>query len=131
MSLELRDLDAPKVRRLYGRIVDEAQAIARDGGTRVAFAPITDHGPAPTDPRVRAVIAEAARGLGLSSRALPSGAGHDAQEMARLAPTGMIFVPSVGGISHSPREFTRPEDCANGANVLLHAVLAIDAQRLG
>jgi N-carbamoyl-L-amino-acid hydrolase len=131
MSLELRDLDAPKVRRLYGRIVEEAQAIARDGGTRVAFAPITDHGPAPTDPRVRAVIAEAARGLGLSSRALPSGAGHDAQEMARLAPTGMIFVPSVGGISHSPREFTRPEDCANGANVLLHALLAVDGQRLG
>ena len=131
MSLELRDLDAPKVRRLYGRIVDEAQAIARDGGTRVGFAPITDHGPAPTDPRVRTVIAEAARGLGLSSRALPSGAGHDAQEMARLAPTGMIFVPSVGGISHSPREFTRPEDCANGANVLLHALLAVDGQRLG
>jgi N-carbamoyl-L-amino-acid hydrolase len=51
--------------------------------------------------------------------------------MARLAPTGMIFVPSVGGISHSPREFTRPEDCANGANVLLHALLAVDGQRLG
>jgi N-carbamoyl-L-amino-acid hydrolase len=131
MSLELRDLDAAKVRRLYGRIAAEAQALAREGGTRVAFAPITDHAPAPTDPRVRAVIADAARGLGLSSRALPSGAGHDAQEMARLAPTGMIFVPSVGGISHSPREFTRPEDCVNGANVLLHAVLAVDGGRLG
>lgn len=131
MSLELRDLDAAKVGRLYRRITEEAQAIGRDGGTRFAFASITEHGPAPTDPRVRALIAEAARGLGLTSRVLPSGAGHDAQEMARLAPTGMIFVPSVGGISHSPREFTRPEDCANGANVLLHAVLAADAQRLG
>jgi N-carbamoyl-L-amino-acid hydrolase len=131
MSLELRDLDAPKVRRLYGRIVDEAQADRprRRHPRRVR----ADHRPrSRADRPARApVIAEAARGLGLSSRALPSGAGHDAQEMARLAPTGMIFVPSVGGISHSPREFTRPEDCANGANVLLHSVLAVDAQRFG
>ncbi len=128
MSLELRDLDAAKVARLYRRIGDESRAIGRDGGTTVAFAPITEHAPAPTDPRMRTIIADAARGLGLSSRVLPSGAGHDAQEMARLAPTGMIFVPSVGGISHSPREFTRPEDCANGANVLLQAVLAVDGR---
>ncbi len=127
MSLELRDLDAPKVARLYARIAAEAEAIGRADGTTIGFAPITEHAPAPTDPRVRAVIAGAARGLGLTSRVLPSGAGHDAQEMARLAPTGMIFVPSVGGISHSPREFTRPQDCANGANVLLQSVLAVDA----
>ncbi len=57
---------------------------------------------------------------------MPSGAGHDAQDIARIAPTGMIFVPSVGGISHSPNEFTRPEDMANGANVLLQAILKID-----
>jgi N-carbamoyl-L-amino-acid hydrolase len=57
---------------------------------------------------------------------MPSGAGHDAQMMAQLAPMGMIFVPSVGGISHSPKELTSWTDCANGANVLLHAVLALD-----
>ena len=57
---------------------------------------------------------------------MPSGAGHDAQNMARIAPTGMIFVPSVGGISHSPKEYARPEDMANGANVLLHTILKID-----
>ena len=130
MSLELRDLDAAKVARLYARIGEEAQAIGREGGTTVAFAPITEHAPAPTDPRMRAIVADAARGLGLSSRVLPSGAGHDAQEMARLAPTGMIFVPSVGGISHAPREFTKPQDCTNGANVLLQAVLAVDARDL-
>ena len=59
-------------------------------------------------------------------RVRPSGAGHDAQEMARIAPTGMIFVPSVEGISHSPKEFTRPEDMGNGANVLLQTILRID-----
>jgi N-carbamoyl-L-amino-acid hydrolase len=57
---------------------------------------------------------------------LPSGAGHDAQMMARLGPIGMIFVPSVGGISHSPRELSRWEDCAQGADVLLGTILALD-----
>jgi N-carbamoyl-L-amino-acid hydrolase len=57
---------------------------------------------------------------------MASGAGHDAQEMARIAPTGMIFVRSVEGVSHSPKEFTRPEDMANGANVLLQTILRID-----
>ena len=57
---------------------------------------------------------------------MPSGAGHDAQDMALIAPTGMIFVPSKSGISHSPKEFTSAEDMANGANVLLHTILALD-----
>jgi len=58
---------------------------------------------------------------------MPSGAGHDAQDMVSIAPTGMIFVPSRSGISHSPKEFTSAEDLANGANVLVRALLAIDA----
>jgi beta-ureidopropionase / N-carbamoyl-L-amino-acid hydrolase len=57
---------------------------------------------------------------------MPSGAGHDAQMMARLCPMGMIFVPSIDGISHSPRELTTWEDCARGARVLLDTVLAMD-----
>ena len=57
---------------------------------------------------------------------MPSGAGHDAQELALIAPMGMIFIPSVGGISHSPREFSHGYDVVNGANVLLNAVIAAD-----
>jgi beta-ureidopropionase / N-carbamoyl-L-amino-acid hydrolase len=57
---------------------------------------------------------------------LPSGAGHDAQIIAALCPMGMIFVPSVDGISHSPRELTRWPDCANGADVLLATILRLD-----
>ena len=86
--------------------------------------------PALTDPRIQRIIAAAAHGLGLTSMEMPSGAGHDAQDIARIAPIGMIFVPSVGGISHSPREFTAPADIANGVNVLLRTVLAIDAGEL-
>ncbi len=60
---------------------------------------------------------------------MQSGAGHDSQEIALVAPVGMIFVPSVGGISHSPKEFTKGTDMANGANVLLQTILSIDKEQ--
>jgi N-carbamoyl-L-amino-acid hydrolase len=73
-------------------------------------------------------IAAAATALRLPFHIMPSGAGHDAQMMARIAPMGMIFVPSAGGISHSEREFTALEDCVNGANVLLHTIFQLDEE---
>lgn len=126
LSLELRDLDAAKINMLYEKIRAEAQQIAAASRTKFDFKDININIPAPTDPRIRTLIGEAAKELGLSTKLMPSGAGHDAQDMARLGPVGMIFVPSVGGISHSPREFSRPEDIANGANVLLHTLLKLD-----
>ena len=130
LGLELRDLDAGKVQMLYQRIRNEASEIARSTGTSFDFTETNNIVPAPTDERIRKLIGETARSLGLSARWLPSGAGHDAQEIARLGPVGMIFVPSVGGISHSPKEFSRPEDIANGANVLLHTLLKLDSMTL-
>lgn len=127
LSLEIRDLDAGKIQRLFERIRFESREIARRHGTPFEFREIAAAAtPAPTDERIRNVVARSAEKLGLSFREMPSGAGHDAQNMARISPTGMIFVPSVNGISHSPREFTRPEDMANGAEVLLNTVLALD-----
>lgn len=126
LSLELRDLDAAKIKMLYEKIHAEAQQIAAASKTKFDFKEINVNIPAPTDPRIRSLISDAARELGLSTKLMPSGAGHDAQDMARLGPVGMIFVPSVGGISHSPREFSHPADIANGANVLLHTLLKLD-----
>ncbi|MGH6887400.1 MAG: M20/M25/M40 family metallo-hydrolase, partial [Geminicoccales bacterium] len=63
-------------------------------------------------------------------RRMPSGAGHDSQEIAHVAPIAMIFVPSEGGISHAPKEYTAPADIANGVNVLLRTLLAIDRRGL-
>jgi N-carbamoyl-L-amino-acid hydrolase len=126
LSLELRDLDAARINMLYEKIRAEAQQIVAASRTKFDFKEINVNIPAPTEPRIRTLISEAAKELGLSTRLMPSGAGHDAQDMARLGPVGMIFVPSVGGISHSPREFSRPEDIANGANVLLHTLLKLD-----
>ena len=80
---------------------------------------------------MRAIIDDAAKALGYTTRGLPSGAGHDAQSMAPLGPLGMIFIPSIGGISHSPREFSTPEDIARGARVLMGAVQRADAANLG
>jgi N-carbamoyl-L-amino-acid hydrolase len=126
-TLGLRDLDAAKVQMLFEKIQSEVRQIEGATGTKFDFKQVNASQPAPTDERFRGVIDDAARKLGLTTKLLPSGAGHDAQEIAHLAPVGMIFVPSRDGISHSPREFSEPADITNGANVLLHALLKLDA----
>jgi len=130
LGLELRDLDGAKVLTIYQKIREEASVIAKSTGTTFDFTETNSIVAAPTDQRIRKLIDETAKSLGLSTKWLPSGAGHDAQEIARLCPVGMIFVPSVAGISHSPKEFSRPEDIANGANVLLHTLLKLDSLTL-
>ncbi len=129
-TLELRDLDPARVEALFAAITSEAERIAAETRTIVDFRPTMNSVAAYTDPRVREATAAAAAALALSSLTMPSGAGHDAQNLATICPAGMLFVPSVGGISHSPREFTRDEDVVNGANVLLGAVLRLD-EKLG
>ncbi len=130
MSLELRDLSADKIQSLYKTIEEEAALISKKTGTQITFDPIDAMAiPAPTDPAIRRQIAESAEELGLTSHFMPSGAGHDAQDMAKIVPTGMIFIPSVGGVSHSPKEFSHMSDVVNGANVLLKTILKIDQQR--
>jgi N-carbamoyl-L-amino-acid hydrolase len=125
-SLELRDLDDTKIATLFAQIQREARTIGDALGTTFEYKDLHVNVSAPTDARMRDLIAQSAKDLSLSTRLMPSGAGHDAQAMAQLGPMGMIFVPSVGGISHSPKEYTKPEDCVNGANVLLGAVLRAD-----
>jgi len=80
----------------------------------------------PITPEMQALVAEAAENCGFEWASLPSGAGHDAQAVANIAPVAMIFVPSLGGISHSREEYSTPQDCANGAQVLLELLLLAD-----
>jgi N-carbamoyl-L-amino-acid hydrolase len=126
MTIELRDLSTEKLLALAAAIRQRAAEIAQLTKTAIEIRDLSRNPPALADSNVQQLIGGAAASLGLGSATLPSGAGHDAQMMAQLGPMGMIFVPSVGGISHSPKELTRWEDCANGANVLLAAVLAAD-----
>jgi N-carbamoyl-L-amino-acid hydrolase len=130
LSLELRDLDARKIDMLFQKIRSESDQIAQASKVTFDFKQINVNIPAPTDARIRAIIDQSAKELGLSTKVMPSGAGHDAQDMARLAPVGMIFIPSIGGISHSPKEFSTAKDIENGAKVLLGAVMKVDGASL-
>jgi beta-ureidopropionase / N-carbamoyl-L-amino-acid hydrolase len=126
MTVEFRDLSGDKVSRLGDTLKRRAAEIAKETATEIDVAHSSRHEGAHTHAAIQEAIERVATRYGLRSMRLPSGAGHDAQMMARLGPIAMIFVPSVGGISHSPRELSRWEDCAQGASVLLGTILELD-----
>jgi N-carbamoyl-L-amino-acid hydrolase len=127
-SVELRDLDAGKINRIGARVLERFEAIGKEENVQITCTPPDVEEPALTSPIFREVIQAASREAGLQTMELPSGAGHDAQNVARFAPVGMIFVPSRGGISHSPTEYSSPEQVANGAEVLYRTILRLDSQ---
>jgi N-carbamoyl-L-amino-acid hydrolase len=126
LTIELRDLSPELLAAMADEIRARAAAIAQATRTTVEVASLGGNPPALASADVQQAIERGAAARGLDSVRMPSGAGHDAQMMAQIGPMGMIFVPSVGGVSHSPHELTAWEDCANGANVLLSAVLEMD-----
>jgi N-carbamoyl-L-amino-acid hydrolase len=129
LGLEIRDLNYDKIWQLFKAIEQRAKDIGMASGTRFTFTYQNNPSkPALTDNSIQEKIVAAIKTLGFTYQFMQSGAGHDSQEMAMIAPVGMIFVPSVGGISHSPKEFTKGTDMANGANVLLKTILSIDQQ---
>jgi N-carbamoyl-L-amino-acid hydrolase len=126
-SLEIRDLSLAVMDKVFTAIEKKAAEISEASGVTISFSPLdTTADPAIMDTSIQQEIEKSINSLGLSYKSMPSGAGHDAQDMALIAPTGMIFVPSKGGISHSPKEFTSATDMANGANVLLQTIIALD-----
>jgi beta-ureidopropionase / N-carbamoyl-L-amino-acid hydrolase len=124
LTVELRDLSSAKILKLAEQIRERAKEIASQTQTEIDMRPAAHHSEALATPQVQESIEKTCAKLGLKSRRLPSGAGHDAQMMATLGPMGMIFIPSVAGISHSPKELSRWEDCTRGAEVLMETVLA-------
>jgi N-carbamoyl-L-amino-acid hydrolase len=125
ISIELRDLSPQKLVTMMDDIRGRAREIAATTQTAIEFKKTMAAAPATAAPVVQSAIERAAQALDLKSSRLPSGAGHDAQMMALLGPMGMIFVPSVRGISHSPDELTHWDDCERGANVLLRTILEV------
>ncbi len=125
MTVDFRDLDAAHLAALDRAITTAAHGVAARRGldVRVDFEPAIP--PSHMDDGIQRIIGESAAARGLLGSSLPSGAGHDSQNMAKLAPTGMIFVPSVGGRSHCPDEETADRDIVNGANVLLDTIIAL------
>jgi len=126
-SLEIRDLSSEVIQNVFQAIQQKTNKIANESNVKINFTPLdTTAEPALTAVAIQKTIEKATQKLGLTFQYMPSGAGHDAQDMATIVPTGMIFVPSKGGISHSPEEFTSAKDMANGANVLLQTILILD-----
>ncbi|MEQ8424945.1 MAG: Zn-dependent hydrolase [Cyclobacteriaceae bacterium] len=130
MTLEIRDLDFDKMLSVYEKIKSAGEVIETETGVKISYSQLNEDFPAVTDKRIQDMIASSAKELGLTYKYMPSGAGHDTQDMARIAPTGMVFVPSKDGISHSPKEYTSPQDMANGASVLLQTILKLDKVKL-
>jgi N-carbamoyl-L-amino-acid hydrolase len=126
LTVEIRDMQATRIARTMEEVRTQADGIAARYGVSFEFLERKFMEPVPAHPAVLEAIEESCDALDLPFQRIPSGAGHDAQMMARIAPMGMIFVPSVGGLSHSAKEFTEAEDCARGAEVLLHTILRLD-----
>ena len=123
LALELRASQTKLFARLETALLEQARQAARAYDLSLEANFLGRHQPTPMSPVAQRAISRAAAELGLSDMPLVSGAGHDAQSLAVICPAGMLFIPSQGGASHSPREFSRWEDCINGANVLLQAAL--------
>lgn len=127
LGLEIRDLSADKIEMLFKEMEKRAATIANESKTKISFdRQANESKPALTDKSLQQVINTTAKSLGFTTKFMQSGAGHDSQHIASIAPAAMIFIPSVAGISHSPKEFSTATDMANGANVLLQTILRVD-----
>jgi N-carbamoyl-L-amino-acid hydrolase len=129
LALEFRAPEPALFRQLEDALLEQARVEAERFGLGLEVERLGWLDPAPMSGAAQRAFAEAANALGLTHVSLFSGAGHDAQSLAGVCPVGMVFVPSMGGASHSPREFTRWVDCVNGANVLLQAALRMALYR--
>ena len=128
LTIEFRDTDAEILDRLEGIVRAEVSRIDQDSAADVSLSVPTSIPPMPTDGVVRAAMVDAARDLQLGAMEMPSGAGHDAMILAPHVRSGLLFVPSIGGKSHSTAEDTAPADIVRGARVMARAVARVIAE---
>ena len=125
VTVDLRNTDEDRLQDAEARLRGFVADAAADEGVEVEWRTLARFEPVEFDHRVVDLIETVADAAGMSHRRMPSGAGHDAQMFARVCPTGMVFVPSVDGISHNVAEFTEADDIEAGANVLLETMLRL------
>jgi len=125
MTVDLRNMDESSLQLAEEQLQLRVAAIAEDEDVDVKSRSLARFEPVEFDGRVVTQIEQLAKQRGLSTKRMPSGAGHDAQMMARVCPTGMIFVPSLDGVSHNPSEHTDPQDLVVGAQLLADTMLAL------
>jgi beta-ureidopropionase / N-carbamoyl-L-amino-acid hydrolase len=125
LTVDLRNTDDGALRDAEARMVTFLEKLEGEEGVAISSRPLARFEPVVFDPRVVGMVEATARRLGHSTMRLPSGAGHDAQMLARVCPSGMVFVPSADGVSHNPAEYTAPEDLVAGGDVLLQVLLQL------
>jgi N-carbamoyl-L-amino-acid hydrolase len=128
MTVDLLNTDDAVLSEAARWLAAYADDVASAEGVTVATRRIARFAPVDFDERVVSLVEKTALDHGHPTQRIPSGAGHDAQMLARVCPTGMVFVPSVNGLSHNPAEHTEPADLEAGANVLLHVMLELTDQ---
>lgn len=128
LTVDMRNTDENALQAAEQQLAGSLDRLAAQEQVAITTRSLARFEPVSFPSEMVSLIETTARELGLPCRRLPSGAGHDAQMMARLCPATMIFVPSVGGLSHNVREYTAPEHLHAGASVLLHAVLRLAEQ---
>ena len=128
-NLEIRDQDAQMIECIEKNLKEYLDQVCSEMGESYTFQQISYHEPAPMSEWVRGIIEKEAKEMGTEYKVVPSGAFHDSLIMTSVFPTGMIFVPSVGGISHSRYEFTEDADIEQGAQLLLRTILEADKMK--
>lgn len=126
LSVDMRDLSDECLEEMLEQLRQDVQAIATETNTKIDIAALLCVEPTLAAPQVQTTIESICQQLGLSYCHLPSRAGHDALEIGRITDMGMIFVPSQAGVSHSEAEYTSPQQCTQGANVLLQTLVELD-----
>lgn len=130
LTLDVRNTDEVVLRGAEERIRAFLEEISAQEDVTIETRQLARFEPVVFDNSIVELVSDIAQSHSLSVMTMPSGAGHDAQMLARVCPTGMIFVPSVEGISHNPAEHTEPDDLESGANVLLHAMIHLATKGL-
>lgn len=126
LTVDMRDLYTDCLDEMLQLLHQEIQAIAIATHTQIEIRPLLCVEPTLAANSIQQTITTVCQQLGLSSHSMPSRAGHDSLEIGRITDMGMIFVPSQAGVSHSEAEYTSPEQCTQGATVLLHTLMALD-----
>jgi N-carbamoyl-L-amino-acid hydrolase len=125
LTVDLRNTDEAVLAESEWRLREHVDRVARDEGVEASWRRLARFEPVAFDPGVIALVERAASDRGHRVIRLPSGAGHDAQMLARMCPAGMVFVPSRAGVSHNPAEFTEPEHLAAGTQVLADVLVEL------
>jgi N-carbamoyl-L-amino-acid hydrolase len=125
MTVDLRNTDDAVLREAERRVARHADWVAAEEGVTIERRSLARFAPVEFDTTVVGMVESAADARGYPHRRMPSGAGHDAQMLARVCPTGMVFVPSRQGVSHNPAEYTEPDHLAAGVEVLADVLLRL------